>query len=180
MYLYFKGQLGPNIYTGKNIQKNKILEQYHGDVGKKAQKCITRHFGKAQSPLRCLISSVGFGMGVDICDVERIIHWGVSKNVVFYWQEVGRAGRDGRLCEAVMFATPVSLSDGKTDASMRTLCQSVQKGSCIRQAVLGSLLCNDSPSNDSLSVECDCMDKMCSCSSCLCCHNCRAICICRK
>jgi len=45
---------------------------------------------------RCLISTVAFGMGVQIGNVEEVIHWGVAKDLLSYWQEAGRCARDGR------------------------------------------------------------------------------------
>ena len=45
--------------------------------------------------VRLLIATIAFGMGVDCKGVQRVVHYGPSKNVEAYVQETGRVGRDG-------------------------------------------------------------------------------------
>ena len=52
---------------------------------------------------RCLITTVAYGMGIDIDDVTLVIHWGESSSVLAMWQEVGRAGRRGQESQAITF-----------------------------------------------------------------------------
>ena len=52
--------------------------------------------------VRILISTVAFGMGVHIHDIRTVIHYGPSSDTLFYWQEVGRSGRDGNLSRALL------------------------------------------------------------------------------
>ena len=41
-------------------------------------------------------------MGVDIDDIDQIIHWGESTSLLALWQEIGRAGRRGQESQAVI------------------------------------------------------------------------------
>ena len=63
---------------------------------------VLKAFLQPGSPLRVVIATIAFGMGVDTPDIRYVIHWGPPEDVEQYVQATGRAGRDGSMSHAVM------------------------------------------------------------------------------
>jgi superfamily II DNA helicase RecQ len=64
---------------------------------------ILKSFCSAESHLRVVIATIAFSMGLDVPDIHQVIHWGPSDDFECYIQETGRAGRDGKLCCALLY-----------------------------------------------------------------------------
>ena len=63
---------------------------------------ILKAFVQPTSPLRIVIATVAFGMGVDTPNIRYVVHWGPTEDVEQYVQATGRAGRDGNASHVVM------------------------------------------------------------------------------
>jgi superfamily II DNA helicase RecQ len=62
-----------------------------------------------------IVATVAFGMGIDKPDIRRVIHWGPCKTVEEYYQQMGRAGRDGLSAECTMYANLEEFAKFKGD-----------------------------------------------------------------
>ena len=60
--------------------------------------------------LRVIVATSAFGMGIDKPDVRRVLHWGPPPTLEAYYQEAGRAGRDGHPSTCVILWRPQDLA----------------------------------------------------------------------
>jgi ATP-dependent DNA helicase RecQ len=80
---------------------------YHAGMRTKERDAVQERF--MTGDLDVVVATTAFGMGIDKHDVRWVFHAEVSESVDSYYQEVGRAGRDGEPAEAVLFYRPEDL-----------------------------------------------------------------------
>ena len=62
--------------------------------------------GLMKNKWKCVISTNALGMGIDKPDIRFIIHTQIPQSPVHYYQEIGRAGRDGKPADLILFYNP--------------------------------------------------------------------------
>ena len=104
---------GPGIVYATTRREVEELAQelgavaYHGGMPAKRRAAIQDDFMAGRASV--IVATTAFGMGVDKANVRWVFHATVADSVDSYWQEVGRAGRDGEPARAILFYRPEDL-----------------------------------------------------------------------
>ncbi|XP_033086315.1 Werner syndrome ATP-dependent helicase isoform X3 [Trachypithecus francoisi] len=72
---------------------NLSCETYHAGMSFSRRKDVHHRF--VRDEIQCVIATIAFGMGINKADIRQVIHYGAPKEMESYYQEIGRAGRDG-------------------------------------------------------------------------------------
>ena len=147
-FKFFQSQLGEDQYYSPQNEvassadmkpENRLFAQYHAPQTKAMKELILTELSSPASKIRVVFATVAMGMGVDIPSIRNVIHVGPPRTIREYFQETGRAGRDGKQSFAVLYYNNRDIAKNREGMSedIRQFCR--LEDSCLRKFLLNSL-----------------------------------------
>ena len=169
-FKFFERQLGNEQYYPlgtEALPENRLFAQYHAPQTNAMKDHILKETASQSSKVRIIFATVAMGMGIDISSIRCVIHVGPPRTIREYFQETGRAGRDGKPATATLYYNNHDIAKNRNGMNddVRNLCR--LETSCIRKFLLTCLDAGEPGTKVAGHLCCTYCKANCNCLDCL-------------
>ena len=106
MFILVLYTLGDKSYYPPNAEKialNCVFGMYHSGTNDHIKDIIMNSLADPWGKIRVVFATDALGMGVNLADVNRVVHYGAPRSLEDYFQESGRGGRTGEQAYSTIY-----------------------------------------------------------------------------
>ena len=110
LYAHFHHELGQKSYFpsgAETISDNRLFAMFHANTPQHIKEVVLQSLTHPKGVVRIVFATIALGMGVNLRDVNTVIHYGAPLSIDDYFQESGRAGRSGGEAKSIVYWKPI-------------------------------------------------------------------------
>ena len=135
-YAFFDKYMGDKQYEGEKKPHNRIFAQYHQVYPESMKKFIVEEICKEHSTIRLIFATVALGMGLDSPHIRHVIHYKPPTSLEKFFQETGRAGRDGLPAKSTLYFNKTDIRSNRPGITQSMIDYCRNESVCSRRVML--------------------------------------------